>query len=150
MKKLLILIMVLGIGSLTNATVIISSSSNTVDIGGTVTISVISSDYSWYTKYLDLEGPAEFGNILILPAAGPFASADRLENTIALSTMSPLPGLHFLIETIATGNINDTFTVALINGLDFTVEDSETITIIPEPATMALLCIGGMLIKRRK
>jgi hypothetical protein len=151
MKRLLVLAIILAMASMAGATVTMSVSSNTVAVGGAITVSIYSSDTSEYSKYLDLTNAATFGNVVIYPAAGEYAGVDYSPNALTLYAIgSPTAGLHFDIETIATGNINDTFTIDLVNGDTFEIEDSQTVTIIPEPLTITLLCFGGLMLRRRK
>lgn len=159
MKKMLVLALVLGIASLASATVTVSVSSNTVAVGGTVTVSVSSDNTDGYVKYLDMvKGTATLGTVSKLPAAG--AQADVIDYstgtlydiglTAADFTNTPTAGIHFTVLATATGNVGDTFTLDLLNDQTFDVASTQTVTIIPEPVTMALLGIGGLFLRRRK
>jgi hypothetical protein len=158
MKKFVVLMLVLAMASLANALVTLSVSSNEVEVGGTITISVSSDDTAAYRKYLDMiQGTATLGSVTIHSAAGADASvADfsyeglyDLELTAVDFAATPVAGLHFSVVATATGSVGETFTIELLNGDTYDLEMSETVTIIPEPATIALLCLGGLLIRKK-
>ncbi|MBU1260859.1 MAG: PEP-CTERM sorting domain-containing protein, partial [Planctomycetes bacterium] len=142
------------------ATVIVSVSSNEVAVGGNITVSVSSDDTVQYRKYLDMVmGTATLGAVTILPAAGDAATtADYsvagsyydLELVAADFSTDPVAGVHFTVVATATGVIGETFTLELLNGDTYALEDSEIVTIIPEPVTMALLGLGGLFFRRKK
>ena len=163
MNKVLVLTLVLAMPSLASAIVTVDVSSNTVPVGGTVTISVSSDDATPYSAYLDMvKGTATLGNVLIHPAAGYDAtvedySTDSLYDfelgafEIEPSTGQPVTaGLHFSVIAWATGSIGQTFTVELLCHCTYAVEDSETVTIIPEPTTLLLLGLGGLVLRKQK
>jgi len=160
MKKLLILMLVLAMASLASATVTVSVSSNEVAVGGTITISVSSDTTLDYVKYLDMvKGTATWGACTILPAAGTEAQVVDYttttnfdyELTAAQYSGNVTPGVHFTLVATATGIVDDTFTIELLSGNSpYGVEDSETVTIVPEPATMLILGLGSLLLRRRK
>ncbi len=162
MKKFVVLMLVLAMASLASATVTVSVSSNTVAVGGTVTISVSSDTADYYMKYLDMvKGTATLGTVTIYPEAGTDAAVvdystetlyDLELNAVELDPADGQPveaGLHFSVVATATGAVDDTFTIELLNGGTYELEDSETVTIVPEPATIALLCLGGLLIRKK-
>ena len=166
MKNVFVLVLVLGVASLTSATVTLDVSSNTVIVGGTVTISVSSDDGSAYGRFLDMvKGTATLGDVTIYPAAGEDALVtDHSEHTtgslydfeliaMELDPAAPIQpvvaGLHFSVVATATGAVVETFTVELLNFVTYEVEDSETVTIIPEPATLLLFSLGAVMLRRK-
>ena len=163
MKKLLILMVVLAVASLANALVTVAVSDTEVEKGGTVTISVSSDNAAAYMKYLDMaKGKATLGPVTIYTEAGYDAAVvsystptlyDLELTAVELDTLTGQPvtaGLHFSVVATAIGDVGDTFEIELLNGSTYAWEDGETVTIIPEPATIALLCLGGLLLRKKK
>jgi len=164
MKKMLILMLVLAMASLASATVTVAVSSDTVAVGGTITVSVSSNDAVAYLKFLDMvKGTATLGPVTIYTAAGADARVtsystgslydlelQAVEIDNGATGQPVVAGLHFSVIATATGAVDDTFTVQLLNGDTYDVENYETVTIVPEPATMLILGLGSLLLRRKK
>jgi hypothetical protein len=170
MKKLLVLLIILVLASIANAAMYLSidgvnASDGTEDIddlGGTVTVYVISDDSSPYTYYLDMlkvagGGHATMTQPSIHTNAGDIAQVNSYstatlydwELIAADSTGNIVSGVHFYSTITESGNVGDTFLVDLIEyGVGSL--DTITLTIIPEPMTIALLGLGGLFLRRRK
>ena len=164
MKKLLVLALVLGLASVASAALTWSVSSVSVGLNESATVQISSSTATTYAG-----GPAWVGNdastvaeitgISALAAAGGNAAIQDPTATTwagwwtvnALDTEEPF--------TIASGNQWDVTIKGLavgsyVIGSDFYASaganDSLTITVIPEPMTIALLGLGGLFLRRRK
>ena len=166
MKKLLVLTLVLGIASLASATLTLSGPLS-VNVGETISITITEddTDASAATKYLvisdttkaDFDVPSlggvdypypltEFGSVHIENAGAEFASFSWTPT----ATGGNVGGSFvFQITGAAAGAIS-------LSGIDAqtgaTVVDpiSISITEIPEPATMAILGLGALLLRRKK
>jgi len=170
MKKLLVLMMVLGLATSAQAAISLSLNGNpapdetTIATSTIVTIDVTSDDTMPYVTYLWMSTPATgewVSGVTISPEAGDDAVAEydpygygewRLtaaDFPESGETEFVLPGTHFEIDfhCLAVGD-------ALIElyADDFsTVLDTITIhQVVPEPITIGLLGLGGLLLRRRK
>jgi len=173
MKKLLVLMLVLGIASMANATLFlyqngaaVGGSTITMAPGATITLQVYSTDTSNYNAYVingddsavaDLIGV--LGNPIVLSAAGdmssksPYTDGGGWGNGELFGTAgSPASGtvhvgVQHTIDFVAAG-AGETI-VHLYDGTSYEGLDMVTI-IVPEPATIALLCLGGLLLRKKK
>jgi hypothetical protein len=164
MKKLLVLLMVLGLVSSANAALSLSLSATTVAVGADVTLSVISDNGDGWLGDLVLSedlvnwtapiAAAYDGAVTILPAAGNLAALSMSQPNVAQISaggLSPAPvaGTQFTvaIKGVQPGTIfidlQDDSTFAEIAG-------PLTLTVTPEPITVALLGLGGLFLRRRK
>ena len=175
MKKMLILMAVLGMASIANADVVLSFDGSTaidevtIVTSQTVTIDLYNNgsapgDPVDFFVYLDFYYPSEGTYSLSDPrlgdAAGDFPASftgpylgdddyDEVEFSQAWAVGSDeIPGEMFLIDLHCEG-IGD----VIIEAYDWRTEelvDTLIIHQIPEPATIALLGLGGLLLRRKK
>ena len=175
MKKLLILMLVLGMVSAANATISLSingsttASDGTEDIvnGSSVVLCVISSDTSTYlmevsvatadgsltSPSINLDDSPYTGNAGDSSTVVDYSTTamDIFEVGNGALTGDPVTaGVHFYSTLTEAGSINDTFTVDIGPYGWTTATDSITFTIVPEPITIALLGLGGLFLRRRK
>ena len=176
MKKLLVLMLVLGLVSVANAALVrldadaTSPKNTTVDVCGTVTI-VVAGPVADYRVYLDItpgdclvSGPTAV--VLHQPPAGNQSSASvwsdygtyKEATLTAASTSTPsdqIAGDHFT-TTIDCSCLMEDYgqvcaLVEIYGGNDpYPLVDSITLRCIPEPMTIGLLGLGGLLLRRRK
>jgi hypothetical protein len=161
MKKLLVLMLVLGMATAANATVISwSVDSLTLDINATAVVNLVADDATGYdikSVGATAGAVASIVDIDPLAAAGQDATATALADPYlgwwnilsADSTGTPMnsivSGNHFdvTIKGLATGTY-------AINSDYYGTNDVLNITVVPEPATVALLGLGGLFLLRRR
>jgi hypothetical protein len=155
MKKLSVLA-VLAMASIASANVILSVDSTALIPGGTITFTISSTDNLNYAKYLDIFGSCIINlPVTISSKAGMCASVDASNPADILLTAAdfssaPQPGVHFTITVTALPVIAETITAQLISAdYPYPVEMESVVTIIPEPATMVILALGGLLFRRK-
>ena len=169
MKNVLVLVMVLAFAASANATLMISLGGDTnvdsVTIAPSdwITIDVYDDQAGGYVDwlaYLDI-GPVDNGiytlaNARLGAGAGDFASFvasvyagyNDFEITQAdTAPPDPGPGVVFEVDLHCEG-IGPVDVILYDNA--GAVIDTATITQIPEPATMVLLGLGGLLLRRRR
>lgn len=168
MRKFLVVALVLGIASAANAVVIYVDGSDpgeSIEIGEGLTpvISVVGEDASSWLGYIIIEegGTGALGNALNLDAAGdmgavsPYAEAgwgSGYELTIAMSPggTAVAVGPQFTLDYVG-GLLGETVRISLFVDPEYgTPADSVAITVVPEPMTVILLGLGGLLLRRRK
>lgn len=175
MRRLLILMLVFGLASVANAAIVISLDGDTV----TDTITIVESttvkvdlyntdaaDYGVFLAFFNAsEGLFALSNPGLTANAGGMSSFGGPHDLIALGL--GLDALAYDV-TLATGPPPDTNIIGsqfevdmhcagvgtvVVQAIDLTsmaVLDQATINQIPEPATLVLLGLGGLLLRRRK
>ena len=175
MKKMLMLVMILGIASLATAglTVTIDGSTGVGDTFDVVLSGVVGVDggvYEIYDKSEAYGDGANYGNIVGITLSdngNGFAAAGNLSSVtpypsydggiLTLDDLGDVPTdndpisgewARLSVTGVAAG---DMVIVRETNG-DYGAYDEviATVTIVPEPATMALLGLGALVLRRRK
>ena len=169
MKRLLMLMLLLGMASVANGVLIQVDGQDpgqTLDIaeGITSVISVVSEDSSGWLGYIIIEegGTGALGDAAKLDAAGDIGSVSAYaeagwgvgyELTVAMSsagTPAVAVGPQFTMN-YSGGVLGDTATIWLFLDPEYGVPaDLVAITIVPEPMTVILLGLGGLFLRRRK
>ena len=166
MKKLLILMLVLGMASAANADLTWSVSDVTLaDIGDTVDVYLVSSDATMGNAWVGADpGVPQVCDItaiaIINPGAGDDASVNDARGSYpgwwdvtSLDSSSPfntIAGNQYLVTITAlaegTASLSSdeygAFGTAQIGNLG--------VTVVPEPMTIALLGLGGLFLLRRR
>jgi len=165
MRKMLVLILVLGLTSAANAMLITvdGQEGDAFDVDITSTITVVSEDASSWLGYIIVEegGAGSLENTVILNAAGDSGAATAYaeagwgtgyELTAAMSpTGVPVlaAGSQFSFDYI--GTVGDTATISLFVDPEFTTPvASVNVTVVPEPMTVVLLGLGALFLRRRR
>jgi hypothetical protein len=164
MRKLLVLVLVLGIASVANAALTIDEGAGSALPDGTLTIGIVSDDTSsWYgLLVIDPGGDGSLTNGVDLAAAGDLGSIMIFTYDIGIGfgydmtadglTVLPSAGTQFEVDWDTTGLMaGDSATISLYaNGNTDTAVDTAVVTVIPEPMTVALLGLGGLFLLRRR
>jgi hypothetical protein len=158
MKKLLILILVLGMVSAANAALSIDGPTE-VNKDEPVIIAVVSDSSEDQIAYLSFGYVSEGGFELSDPRSPfpgpiiPYPSDDTIEfELIFVQPPNPIPpGNWFEVDLTCLKAGVDVFVELYDGAAPFSLLDSLTIHQVPEPMTLALLGLGGLfMIRRRK
>lgn len=161
MKKLMVLALVLGMASLATAALSLSASSDRVNPGEEFTIYVMGTvDELPASGGLDgaIEGPMKWNSYGLSDKVGVGVVADSWD---AFGTLdfnigkggAPLPETAdgaWVVATYVAGAAGESYDFYLQDSSFTTIPASLlTVTVIPEPVTMALLGLGGLFLRRR-
>lgn len=165
MKKLLVLVLVLGFASAANGVLIQVNGlpGETADVQEKATITVISEDALNWLGYLIIEegGKGALSNPVATTLAGDPALSGATEYTeagwgngyeltVAGSASFPVGvGTQFSFDY--TGILGDTAKISLFVDPEFDVPVASVgVNVVPEPMTIMLLGLGALLLRRRK
>ena len=163
MKKLLIIMLVLGITSAVNAAILLDGPT-TINKGDTVAIGINNTDGGDYLAYLSFGYVSEGGFVLsnprylypdppiIIPPFPPEPIGDyyEFEVTLAQPQGPSTPGIQFQVDLTCLKAGVDVF-VDMWDAADLSAPaDSMIIHQVPEPITLALLGLGGLFLLRRR
>ena len=163
MKKLLILALVLGMTSAASAALSLGGVYNgTINVGETGIVTVISDDTVGWMGYVGSDNPPVLGitGCVATTKAGqdsyvtpnPYGYVGYYE--IQAADMSEpfdsvVAGVQFEISVYGA-TLGDVYTIDRWNTGWDTILESGTVTVIPEPMTIALLGLGGLFLLRRR
>jgi hypothetical protein len=162
MKKLIILMLVLGLASVTNAALVLSFNGDTTVEVTTVapstyfTIDVYSTDGTDGEFWVYIEGDVSYtggGTIYSPPAPGTMVASEYFPTLISCLMDPPAvgaPGTWWEIEVHCDGPLDGLITLCDDTGYKTGTLDTLLIHQIPEPMTIALLGLGGLFLRRRK
>ena len=162
MKKLIILMLVLGLASVTNAALVLSFNGDTNVEVTTVapsdyfTIDVYDTDGSGGEFWVNIAGPASYtgpGTVHIPPAPSNLVAANYSPGWISALMNPPSVGAigtwwDLELHCDDEGDV----VISLTDDTGYLTGTIDTITVhqIPEPMTIALLGLGGLFLRRRK
>ena len=168
MRISLVLILVLALATSAHAALSLSLSSTLLPIGGEAVVSVISSDttmwtwqfvlsedtYLWTDPVAACYYPDRTNAVTVLPAAGDMAFvtpdatyAALIQLTAGGAAVPPSAGVQFeiTIRAVHAGIIY----VDLQDGSANSKIGGALAIVVPEPMTITLLALGGLLLRRR-
>ena len=165
MRKMLVLILVLGLASAANAMLIKvdEQEGDSFEVNIKSTITVVSDDSSSWLGYIIIEegGAGSMENVVILDAAGDIGAASayseagwgtgfELSASMSPTGVPPLAaGSQFSFDYV--GAVGDTATISLFADPEYTTPvASVNVTVVPEPMTVLLLSLGALFLRRRR
>ena len=162
MKKLVVFTLILGLASGAQAALTLVTPPGSVEVGQTVTIKLNSSTTGGYSGWLEIEDPTivNFAGDPALTAEGNPAGASSVKGyptygawyqfmiTSTDPTKPIVAGDHLLVNLTGVKEGATKLNLYAENGIKLL--QTVTLTAIPEPATIALLGLGGLLLARRR
>jgi hypothetical protein len=167
MKKLLVLLMVLGLVSSAQAALSLSLSATTVLTGGTVTVTISQDNQAFWDGYIILSEDTYNWADPTLASWNDSIVTGGIGNLGFINPVSGYPGVYG--TNVASNQVpndvvaGDMFTISILAGTTagttyLAVEDGSynylisdvALQIVPEPMTIALLGLGGLFLRRRK
>ena len=163
MRKIVTLILILGIASMASAAISLVESSIDIAVGdaGTINLAsdstggwdayVVSPNISAIAEIADNAGANGYANDSGAYGGAPYYYWDvGAADLTSPFTELPVAGNQFAITVNDGGlGIGGSYIVKLVD-TGFSEIGSTTVNIIPEPATIALLGLGGLLLRKRK
>jgi len=169
MKKLLVLVLVLGLASLANAwypgwyltydsktNVITAVAGSTATLGDMYLALVVDSAGTLSSFTADTNAPESAVSFATLPHLALASPLDTLTGELWVFTDSSEPKLYLVgpwfhaTFAFAAGPVPSTVSLYEWYENENTITLRDDIVIVPEPATIALLCLGGLMLRRRK
>ena len=167
MRKLLILMLVLGVASLASATVVISGPTSVV-AGSTYSYSLSNTDTANYGGYVYVDYAGNPGGAMLSNVG---MNTTNLTGALSLYDTTYLPDGFLFVAASGAGTtevfagewftfdmtipagaqVDDVFGIDILDLNWGLVQDPAlAVTVVPEPMTLCLLGLGGLLLRRRK
>lgn len=152
MKKLLVLIVIINLASVSQAALIWELDSITLDIGETGVVYILSDESLAYTVYMgnDSSPIAEITGV-VSPHPPDVAEASISSPgwwTLTAFTNGVPTGAHW--EVTILGNAEGSYWLNSDYYGDAGPNDILSITVVPEPMTLSLLALGGLVLLRKR
>lgn len=146
-QSILVLVSILAITSSAGATISFSGP-NEVDLGESVEIDVVSDTTDFWWRYLGTDAPL----FTVRPTWPHIQLAPNYYGYWELSSPEPpFAGVQYICTLTSTGSDLDTiYHIWLLDSDWSTVLDTHTVTVVPEPMTIALLALGAVLIRKKR
>jgi hypothetical protein len=165
MKKVLVLSLVFGLASGASAALsLVGGPTGPIKIGETTTIYVANSEDGAYTAWLSIDNPptaAELQSVEFTPQGNPGGSstitphpewtdAQWLEINVLSFPPAPQIAAGDDVQLTVIGVSEGSTRLNLYDSSGEQVVASMDIHVVPEPMTIAMLCLGGLFLLRRK
>ena len=163
MKDVVVLTLVLGLASGANAALtLVNAPTDPINIGESIAIMVNNSEDGAYSGWLEIADPtaADYDGDPVFSGAGSPDGKSTLETFVeypgsyqftvaSFDAANPIvAGDHIQVNIIGVSEGSSVLTLYANDGV--TVLDTASITVIPEPMTIALLGLGGLFLRRRR
>jgi len=148
-KAILVTALIFCISSTASAAISFNGP-NTVELNQSVVIDIVSSNTLSYSAVLDCDTSLtvmkQFGGEIIQIFPPPGYSYWVLD-----ATNPPFAGVHWKCTLTSTGSdLDTTYNLTIYNeAYTFTI-DSHTVKVVPEPITIGLVGLGGLILCRRR
>ncbi|MBN1392094.1 MAG: hypothetical protein JW947_04745 [Sedimentisphaerales bacterium] len=160
MRKSFVLIMVLALAASAHAALSLSLSSTQVAVDNIVTLSIYSDSSDWWQGCLVLSEDtynwtdpvaARYGNIIVYPPPPGYVYPDPPSGPALDITSGGTASIQFAVEVISVQpgtiylSLQDPSTYQEISS-----NGPLTLVVTPEPMTITLLALGGLLLRQRR
>lgn len=152
MKKLLVLMVIINIASVSQAALTWECDSITLDIGEVMAVNIFADESVAYSVHMgnDPSPIAEITDVVTPHPPGVVEAVIYLPGwwTLTVHTNGVPIGTHW--EVTILGTAEGSYLLNSDYGEDAGPNDILSITVVPEPMTLSLLTLGGLVLLRRR